>query len=120
MGANRADGEGRRTVTEEPGESGTRPASTPVRAVAAKALPDAPPGAVRGQKEPTVTAEPGATAGEPASHLDSAQRPEADVLEQAAVVEVDQIIERGARNDDVAEADWLEQSIEEPLDDERR
>lgn len=43
-------------------------------------------------------------------------RPEADVLEQAAVVETEQAVRRPTVRDDVPIADAWEQSIEEPLD----
>ncbi|MDA8380365.1 MAG: hypothetical protein M0020_05990 [Actinomycetota bacterium] len=107
-------------MTGAPGESGTKPAGKPDPAASETALPDAPGSGLHDQEEPDVTAEPGTTAGGSVGHFDPAERPEADVLDQAAVVEVDQSIERGAWHDDVAEADWLDQSIEEPLDDERR
>lgn len=47
-------------------------------------------------------------------------RPEADVYEQSQGVEDHQRAVREGRREDVDEADWLEQSIEEPLDDGRR
>jgi hypothetical protein len=46
-------------------------------------------------------------------------RPEADTIEQSQVVEDEQILDRAERRDDVPEADWLDQSIAEPLDEER-
>lgn|GEM_PF-3519147 len=52
-----------------------------------------------------------------------AERPEADAQEQAMPVEVDEIVAARPgrpRPDDVPEADWFEQSIAEPLDDEER
>lgn len=51
---------------------------------------------------------------------DRGERPEGDVLEQSIPVEETQIVRRSARHDDVDEADWLDQSIEEPVEDERR
>ena len=107
-------------MTGAPGKPGTKSAGKPDPARSGTVLPDAAEGDVRDQQEPAPTAEPGATASGSGGGLDTAERPEADVLEQAAVVEVDQSVERGAWRDDVAEADWLDQSIEEPLDDERR
>lgn len=47
-------------------------------------------------------------------------RPEADALEQAQVVAEEQVRTSTSRPDDVAEADWLEQSIAEPLDEDER
>lgn len=47
------------------------------------------------------------------------ERPEADVLEQAAVVRTEQEVRRPTQRDDVPEADAWEQSIEEPLGDDR-
>ncbi len=46
-------------------------------------------------------------------------KPEADMLEQAAVVRTEQELHRPSRGDDVPEADAWEQAIEEPIDDER-
>jgi hypothetical protein len=46
-------------------------------------------------------------------------RPEADVLEQAAVVHTEQDVRRPTLRHDVPEADAWEQSIEEPLEDDR-
>jgi hypothetical protein len=48
------------------------------------------------------------------------ERPEADVLEQAAVVRTEQQLHRLPRRDDVPEADAWEQSIEAPIDDDER
>jgi len=45
---------------------------------------------------------------------------EADLLEQAQVVEEEQRRVRSEHRDDVPEADWLEQSVEEEIDDEER
>lgn len=62
---------------------------------------------------------PGSASGSPVAGIGvGADRPEADVLEQAIAV-----VEEGARPPtsppaDVPEADWLEQSIGEPVDDE--
>lgn len=47
------------------------------------------------------------------------ERPEADVLEQAVVVRTEQELRRPSRGAEVPEADAWEQSIEEPIDDER-
>jgi hypothetical protein len=47
------------------------------------------------------------------------ERPEADVLEQATLVRAEQAARRPVIRDDVPEADAWEQSIEEPIDDER-
>lgn len=47
-------------------------------------------------------------------------RPEADVLEQAAVVRTGQAARRPTIPADVPQADALEQSIDEPIDDELR
>jgi hypothetical protein len=49
---------------------------------------------------------------------DLADRPEADVLEQARPVGEDHPMPRSRDHDDVNEADWLEQSIGEPAQDE--
>lgn len=51
---------------------------------------------------------------------DLSGRPEADVVEQAQLVEEDQYLLRTKHRDDVSEADWLEQSIGEPAEEERR
>ena len=47
------------------------------------------------------------------------ERPEADALEQAAVVRTEQDVRRPSLRDDVPAADAWEQAIEEPLDDDR-
>ncbi len=49
----------------------------------------------------------------------AADRPEADTIEQSMLVDEEQILDRGEHRDDVPEADWLDQSIVEPFDDER-
>lgn len=46
--------------------------------------------------------------------------PDADLVEQSQVVEERQSFEPTGRRDDVPEADWLEQSVTEPIDDEER
>lgn len=46
-------------------------------------------------------------------------RPEADMLEQSVVVETEQAVRRPTVRDDVPIADAWEQSIEEPLDEDR-
>ena len=107
-------------MTGPPGESDARSPSGPRAAVPGKALPDAGEGDVQDQHDPGGAPEPEPVSSVPSGQLDSADRPEADVLEQAVVVEVDQSVEPRPWHDDVAEADWLDQSIEEPLDDERR
>ena len=61
------------------------------------------------EREPTQPDRPG----------DLRDRPEADTVEQSMVVEEEQVLERGERRDDVPEADWLEQSVGEPIDEER-
>ena len=47
------------------------------------------------------------------------ERPEADVLEQSTVVRTEQAVRHPTVRDDVPIADAWEQSIEEPLDEER-
>lgn len=47
------------------------------------------------------------------------ERPEADALEQATLVRTEQAVHRPVVRDDVPEADAWEQSIEEPIDDDR-
>ena len=47
------------------------------------------------------------------------ERPEADVLEQAAIVRSEQAATRPTIRDDVPEADAWEQAMEAPLDDDR-
>lgn len=49
-----------------------------------------------------------------------ADRPEADVLEQSQPVEESQIVDRSAGHDMVSEADWLDQTVTEPIEEERR
>jgi hypothetical protein len=53
-----------------------------------------------------------------------ADRPEADVAEQSQLVDEEQFVDRTTGhdrlNESVNEADWLEQSMGENLDDERR
>lgn len=49
-----------------------------------------------------------------------ADRPEADVLEQTYLVEEQEVVDRSASHDAVSEADWLEQTIAEPIEEERR
>ncbi len=48
------------------------------------------------------------------------ERPEADVLEQAEVVEERQVMGHADRAPDAPEADWLEQQVAEADEDERR
>lgn len=48
------------------------------------------------------------------------ERPEADVLEQAQPVDEDQLVDRSSRHETVSEADWLDQTVSEPLEEERR
>jgi hypothetical protein len=52
--------------------------------------------------------------------VDLGERPEADVLEQEEPVDEVQILIRAQRPPDVPEADWQEQSIEEPTEEQRR
>ena len=47
------------------------------------------------------------------------ERPEADAIEQATMVRTEQDVRRPSWRDDVPAADAWEQSIEEPLDDDR-
>jgi hypothetical protein len=47
-------------------------------------------------------------------------RPEADALEQARPVSDERTVRSPSERGDVPEADWFEQSIVEPLDDEAR
>jgi len=47
---------------------------------------------------------------------DLGERPEADVLEQALPVEEDQILSLAGSRVEASDADWIEQSIEVPLD----
>ena len=51
---------------------------------------------------------------------DDAEAPEADALEQEVVVEEEQILVRGEQPSEATEADWLEQTIVEPIDEEER
>ncbi len=51
---------------------------------------------------------------------DDAETPEADALEQEVVVEEEQIRVPGAHPTEATEADWLDQTIVEPLDEEER
>jgi hypothetical protein len=44
------------------------------------------------------------------------ERPEADVVEQAMVVEEDQIQAPTGSREEASDADWIDQSIEVPLD----
>jgi hypothetical protein len=67
------------------------------------------------QREEVETSAP--VAGAPQVPADA---DEADVQEQAQVVEVDQRLEPAPRSAETPEADWLEQSVAEPLDDDRR
>ncbi len=46
--------------------------------------------------------------------------PEADALEQEQSVVPEKTVEAAHHRDDVPEADWLEQSMAEPFDDEDR
>lgn len=46
--------------------------------------------------------------------------PAEDRVEQSQVVEEQQRFEPTVRRDDVPEADWLEQAVSEPIDDEER
>jgi len=46
--------------------------------------------------------------------------PEADALEQQQVIVPERRIELSSERGDVPEADWLEQSVAEPFDDEDR
>ena len=47
-------------------------------------------------------------------------RPEADAIEQARPVGEERAVRSSSQRDEVPEADWFEQSIVEPLDDEAR
>ena len=47
---------------------------------------------------------------------DLGERPEADTLEQAIPVDEDQILNPAPRRAEASDADWIEQSIEVPLD----
>jgi hypothetical protein len=47
---------------------------------------------------------------------DLGEKPEADVLEQALPVQRERVRKIAPARDDVPEADWLEQSVAEPLD----
>jgi len=47
---------------------------------------------------------------------DLGEKPEADVLEQAIPVDEDQILRPGGSRIEASDADWMEQSIEVPLD----
>lgn len=47
-------------------------------------------------------------------------RPEADVFEQSQVVAVAQVHTGSPRPDDASEADWLEQTVAEVLDEDER
>ncbi len=47
---------------------------------------------------------------------DLGEQPEADVLEQALPVEEDQILSPAGSRAEASDADWIEQSIEVPLD----
>ena len=47
---------------------------------------------------------------------DLEEKPEADVLEQALPVQRERVRKIAPAHDDVPEADWLEQSVVEPLD----
>jgi hypothetical protein len=49
----------------------------------------------------------------------AADRPEADVLEQAQVVDEEQIVDRSSGHEMVDEADWLDQTISEPFEEDR-
>jgi hypothetical protein len=86
----------------------------------------APRGRDRGDETPPVDSfEQGQPIdGEAETSLEPAdgfgERPGADVYEQSQGVEDQQRVIRGERREDVEEADWLEQSIEEPLDEGRR
>ena len=51
---------------------------------------------------------------------ETGERPAADVQEQAQLVETYQVVKREGRHDEVNEADWLEQSVEESLDEDER
>jgi hypothetical protein len=73
------------------------------------------PGADAAEQDPVV--EEDAPEREPVESV--GERPEADVLEQAAVVRTEQDIRMPNRRHDVPEADAWEQSIEEPLEDDR-
>jgi hypothetical protein len=47
-------------------------------------------------------------------------RPEADAIEQARLVAEERAVRSSSERGEVPEADWIEQSIVEPLDDEVR
>jgi hypothetical protein len=47
---------------------------------------------------------------------DLGEKPKADVLEQALPVQRERVRKIAPAHDDVPEADWLEQSVVEPLD----
>jgi len=65
------------------------------------------------QKEPAM----GVSVEDPFEVLtDLGERPEADVLEQAIPVEEDQVLSPAGSRVEASDADWIEQSIEVPLD----
>lgn len=64
-----------------------------------------------------ASAEPGPAEG---AGPPGVERSEADAAEQAQVVADEQVRTGAPRRDDVPEADWLEQTIAEPIDDEER
>lgn len=58
--------------------------------------------------------------GELSEEIPEDEGAEADLLDQSRVVDEEQVIERTRQPLDVNEADWLEQRIAEPIDDEQR
>jgi hypothetical protein len=61
-----------------------------------------------------------ARSGELSEEIPEDEGAEADLLDQSRVVEEEQVVERARQPLDVNEADWLEQRIAEPIDDEQR
>lgn len=58
--------------------------------------------------------------GELSEEIPEDEGAEADLLDQTRVVDEAQVVERARQPVDVNEADWLEQRIVEPIDDEQR
>ena len=51
---------------------------------------------------------------------DIGERPEADVLEQTQPLDEGRLVDRSSSHDTVNEADWLDQTVTESVDEERR
>jgi len=77
---------------------------------------DQPVADVSEQKAPVIS-----TAGDGMVEVpdDLDEKPVADVLEQTVVVDEDQVLRPSGSREEASDADWIEQSIEVPIDEDQ-